>query len=160
MQRDDAVAVLPAIVAGAAAGVLAGTIQAVIGKSEEIAILPQHEDSNFAPRLVDRMATMIGQDPSEVTEWVLGTAFHFGYAATWGALYALAQERYPTNPWVGGAALGGLIYLITFPSWGGAVQSGTERQPESRSWAMEVVAASVAMGFGLSTSLIYERMRR
>jgi hypothetical protein len=160
LQRDDAFAVLPPLVAGAAAGVLAGTIQVVIGKTEEIAILPQHEDSNFAPRLVDRLASMIGQDASKTTEWVLGTAVHFGYAATWGALYALARERYPTNPWVGGAALGGLIYLITFPSWGGAVRTGTERRPESRSWAMEVVAASVAVGFGLSTSLIYESMRR
>lgn len=160
MQRNDAVAALPPIVAGAAAGLIAGTIQAVIGKSEEIAILPQHEDSNFAPRLVDRLATMIGEDPSKTTEWVLGTLFHFGYAATWGALYSLVQERYPTNPWVGGAALGGLIYLITFPSWGGAVQTGTERDTDQRSWALEVVAASVAMGFGLSTSLVYERMRR
>ena len=146
--------------AGAAAGVVGSIAQAAIGKAGEIAFLPEREDSNFAPRLVDRLAERVGYDPSPAAEWVMGTAFHVGYGAAWGALYALARERRRMDPWAGGAAMGALIYGITFPGWGGAVQTGTERPPRRRSWAMEVVAASVTLGFGIPTALAYERIRR
>lgn len=159
---DDAFdgSALRAVLAGAAAGVVGSVVQAAIGKCEEIAFLPEREDSNLAPRLVDRIAGRAGYDPPAAVEWALGTVFHLGYGATWGGLYALARERHPVDPWAGGAAMAGIIYGITFPRWGGAVQTGTERPPRRRSWGMEAVAASVTLGFGLSTALTYERLRR
>lgn len=145
---------------GAAAGVMATIVQAAIGKTEELLVLPEdYEDSNIAPRLVDRMAGHFGYDPSLATEWALGTAFHLGYGATWGTLYAISRERYPVEPLLGGTALATLIYLITFPRWGGAVRTGTERPPRRRTRAMELVAVSVTLGFGVSTAVIYEQLR-
>jgi hypothetical protein len=58
---------------------------------------------------------------------------------------------------VGGALLGGLIYAITFPHWGGAVLSGTERPPHRRSWRQELVLATAALSFGFVTALLYGR---
>lgn len=147
------------LLAGVAAGLLASVIQVAIGKTEDLAFLPEWEDSNIAPRLVDRLARDLGEDLSPTAEWTLGTAFHLGYGAFWGASYAAARERTGVDPLVGGTALGALIWGITFPRWGGAVQTQTERPPEQRTWRMEVVLASVALGFGLSTSLLYERLR-
>lgn len=150
---------LPTVLAGAAAGVIGSIVQAGIGKSEELAFLPEREDSNIAPRLMDRLAGAVGEDLPTPAAWALGTAFHVGYGAVWGGLYALAREHRPIHPLFGGLAMGGIIYAITFPPWGGAVQTGTERPPKRRSWGMEVVAVSVALGFGVATAAVYERIR-
>lgn len=144
---------------GAAAGVMAGVIQVTIGKAEDILLLPPWEDSNLAPRLVDRLGKMVGVSLPSSAEWALGTAFHFGYGAFWGASYAAVRERWPVHPAVGGTMMGGLIYGITFPRWGGAVQTGTERPPQVRTSRMTFVAASVTFGFGLATAYLYERIR-
>jgi hypothetical protein len=146
---------------GALAGAAAAVPQAMVGKTEELALLPPWEDSNIAPRLVDRVGTRIlGEHPSEVENWVLGAAFHFGYGAGWGALYAAATHRRRVPPLVGGALLGTLIYGITFPRWGGAVRTGVERSPERRSPQMTVVAWSVTLSFGLATAGILEWLSR
>lgn len=144
---------------GASAGIGACTIQAIIGKAEEKMLLPPWEDSNIAPRLMQRLAEHAGESLSPVTKWMLGTAFHLGYGAFWGALYAAGRERRPVNPLLGGSLLGGLIYGITFPRWGGAVQTRTERPPGRRTERMTFVAASVTLAFGLATALLYEGIR-
>lgn len=147
------------LVHGMGSGLAAGVLQVMVGKAEEKLLLPSGEDADIAPRLVRRLADDLGRRVSGPTAWALGTAFHFGYAAVWGALYALARERFRFSPLVGGAMLGGLIYGITFPSWGGAVQTHTERPPRERSRRMTFVALSVATAFGLSTAIVYERLR-
>lgn len=160
MRREQEVGITAGRLArGVAAGVAASVVQAAIGKTEEIAFLPPWEDANFAPRLVSRLAGRMGVDSSATENWAIGTLFHLGYAAWWGGLYAISRERIPLRPVPGGLLLGGLIYGITFPSWGGAVQTGTERPPEQRTWRMDVVTVSVAFGFGFCTSLLYERLR-
>ncbi len=141
------------------AGLGASVIQVMIGKAEEILILPPGEDSNIAPRLMARLAEDVGEDLSEREKWALGTAFHLGYAIFWGGAYAAARERRPVSPLLGGGLLGALIYGITFTRWGGAVQTGTERPPEARSEQMTIVAASVALSFGITTAYFYERLR-
>jgi hypothetical protein len=145
---------------GAAAGVAGTLVQTMLGKAEERALLPPWEDSNIAPRFMNRLARDVGLTLPASAEWVLGTAFHLGYGVTWGALYAAARERLHPHPVAGGLALGALIYGITFPRWGGAVQTQTERPPEHRTRAMEFVAASVTLGYGLATALAYEKIRR
>ena len=56
--------------------------------------------------------------------------------------------------------LGAVIYLITFPKWGAAVLTGTERPAGARTPRMTFVAASVAMAFGIATGLIYDVLTR
>lgn len=144
---------------GSAAGVLASVVQVAVGAAETALFLPPHEDANIAPRLVDRMARDLGRELSLEAEWVLGTLFHFGYGAAWGAIYGLVEERLEPHPLVGGGALGALIYAITFPRWGGAVQTQVERPPEARTRRMTFVAASVAMTYGIATAYAVAAMK-
>jgi hypothetical protein len=146
-------------VRGGLAGAAGSVVQAAVGKSEDIAILPPRENANIAPRLMDRLFGTRGISLTTAESWTLGTIFHLGYGAGWGKLYALVRERRPTHPLLGGTILGTTIYLITFPRWGGAVLSGIERPPERRSRRMGFVAASVALSFGLATALFYEAIR-
>lgn len=147
------------VVQGVESGLAAGMVQVIVGKVEEKLLLPPGEDADIAPRLVRRLADDVGERLSPPTAWALGTAFHFGYSAFWGGLYALARERYRFAPLAGGAILGGIIYGITFPSWGGAVHAQTERPPGQRSRRMTFVALSVASTFGIATAMLYERRR-
>lgn len=149
----------PVLVRGAAAGVIACVVQTTIGKTGETLFLPAWEDSNIAPRLMQRMAEQAGQDLPPASRWMLGTGFHLSYAMTWGMMYAAARERRPVHPLLGGVMLGGLIYGITFPRWGGAVQTHTERPPGQRSTQMTAVAVSVTLSFGMATALVYEKIR-
>ena len=150
---------MTSLVRGALAGTAASVVQAAIGASESALMLPEHEDANIAPRLVDRIAGDLGEDLPLEAEWILGTLFHVGYGATWGMLYALAEDELNLHPAVGGAALGALIYAITFPRWGVAVQTDVERPPEARTTRMTFVAASVAMSFGLATAFASHALR-
>lgn len=149
-----------ALTRGAVAGAAASVPQAVVGKVEELILLPPSEDSNIAPRLIDRLGRMIGEHPSPTQKWLLGSLYHVGYGAGWGAMYGLAADRFRPPPMAGGALLGALIYGITFPRWGAAVLTGTERPPESRSSRMTVVAWSVALTFGVATGVLYDVLAR
>ena len=150
---------LPTLLRGALAGTVASTVQAAVGASESALFLPEHEDANIAPRLMDRLARDMGEELPLELEWILGTIFHFGYGATWGMLYALLEEEIDLHPAIGGTALGALIYGITFPRWGGAVQTDVERPPEVRTRRMTFVAASVALTFGLTTAFVSHAIR-
>lgn len=148
------------LIRGAAAGVTASVVQAIVGKTEDLLLLPPSENSHMAPRLMARAASAFGEGLSPAERWTLGTLFHVGYGAAWGVVYAEGKERLGLPPLVAGGALGGLIYLITFPEWGGAVLTNSERRPEIRSTAMTFVAASVTAVFGLTTALAYDRLSR
>jgi hypothetical protein len=99
----------------------------------------------------------VGTRLQEDEKWLAASAFHFGYAAFWGALYATLYERRPVHPALGGALLSGVIYGITFPRWGGAVLTRAERKPRDRSRRMGVVLATAATTFGMCTALLYGR---
>jgi hypothetical protein len=145
---------------GVAAGLAGTLVQTAVGKAEDLAFLPPSENSDISPRLVHRLGRDVGVDLSAPAKWTLGTAFHLGYGATWGAGYAAVRERYPVHPLVGGALLAGIIYGITFPNYGTAVQTQTERPVGVRTRRMEVVLASICLSFGLTTALAYERLRK
>jgi len=134
-------------------------VQAAVGATENALILPSHEDANIAPRLMDRLARDLGKEMPIELEWILGTLFHFGYGAAWGILYSLVDEEFDLHPAIGGAAMGGIIYAITFPRWGGAVQTQVERPPEARTGRMTLVAASVALTFGVATAYAAHALR-
>lgn len=150
---------IPSLVAGAAAGMIASSIQAAVGKTGEQALLPPREDMDLAPVLVGRVAEYANVDVSDATRWILGTGFHYGYGAFWGAAYAAVHHRTRVPPVVGGLALGGLIHAITFPRWGGAVRTHTVPAPRKRTLRMELVLASVTCTFGLTVSFAYEWLR-
>jgi hypothetical protein len=150
---------LPTVLRGSVAGIFGSIVQAAVGASESALILPEHEDANIAPRLMDRLARDLGEELPLEAEWLLGTIFHLGYGAAWGILYSLADEQLDLHPAAGGAALGALIYAITFPDWGGAVQTQVERPPEARTARMTVVAASVTLAFGLATAYASQALK-
>lgn len=144
---------------GALAGVVGAAVQALVGKLEERAFLPRDGDADLAPRLAERLAERVGYDTSEAEKWVLGAGFHYGYGAAWGMAYAAADRRLPLHPVIGGSVLGGIIYAITFPRWGGAVQLDVVDPPGQREAAMTAFGWSAAMAFGLTTSLAHAAMR-
>ena len=119
--------------------------------------MPPGEDADIGPRFIERIARLQRLRLREDTKWLAASAFHFGYAVFWGGLYAFAHRRWRPHPLLGGTVLGALIYGITFPHWGGAVLTGTERPPDRRSWRKELVLATAAMTFGLGTALLYGR---
>lgn len=150
---------LPTLLRGSTAGMAGSLVQAAVGAGESALFLPEHEDANIAPRLMDRLARDLGEELPLSAEWVLGTIFHFGYGATWGMLYALLDEELDVHPAAGGSVMGAIIYAITFPRWGGAVQTQVERTPGRRTRRMTFVAASVALAFGLTTAYTAHALR-
>ena len=94
------------------------------------------------------------------TPWLFATLFHFGYAAQWGALYAMLHEQRPTPPLVGGPLLAALIYALAFSPWGAATQTGTERPAERRSNRETLLHWTAALSFAMTTAYAYRWLRR
>src|SRR4051794_35872221 len=93
---------------GAVIGCCAGIGQ-VVGAEAVGILVGRRERADVAPRLVQRPAERFGESLSRPLRWFLATVFHFGYAAGWGAAYALAREtrgvrRIPS--WLAGGLLG------------------------------------------------------
>ena len=152
---------LSATARGVAAGLIAGIPQVVLTQIEAGFFDVPRERADIGPRFVRRLAQRFtGTTPSSPTEWLLATVFHFGYAAQWGALYALVQAWRPTPPLVGGSMLAGLIYTLAFSPWGAATQTGTERRPARREIRETILHWTAALSFGLTTAYVYEWLRR
>jgi hypothetical protein len=142
---------------GVEAGLIASVPQVLLAKVEERLLMRPGEDANIGPRFVERLAYLAERRLPEDTKWLGAAAFHFAYAAFWGAVYGVAHRRWRLHPALGGALLGGGIWAITFPHWGGAVLTGAERPPHLRSWRQELVFATAALTFGFGTALLYGR---
>jgi hypothetical protein len=149
------------IARGIVAGLIAGVPQVVLTQVEATVLDLPREQADIGPRFVRRLAQrVLGESLSEPTHWLLATLFHFGYAAQWGALYALLHEYRPTPPLVGGPLLAALIYALAFSPWGAATQTGTERPPERRSNRETLVHWTAALSFSLTTAYAYRWLRR
>jgi hypothetical protein len=142
---------------GIEAALVASVPQVLLPKLEEKLLLPPGDSADLGPRFIERIAQGARRALPEDVKWLAASAFHFGYASLWGALYALAYERRPVHPLVGGAALAATIYLITFTRWGGAVLTGTEEPPGRRGARKELVLVTAPLVFGLGTALGYGR---
>lgn len=142
---------------GVEAAMVASVPQVLVPKLEERLFLRPGESADLGPRFIEALARRMRKPLPEDTKWLAASSFHFGYAAFWGAAYALAYERRPVPPWLGGLALSALIHVITFPRWGAAVLSGTERRPADRPWRVEAVLATAPAIFGFGTALLYGR---
>lgn len=142
---------------GIEAAMIASVPQVIIPKIGEKLFLPHHEDADLGPRLIEALAQKAQKPLPEDVKWLAAASFHFGYAAFWGAAYALVQQRVKANPVAGGLTMATIIYLMTFPPWGGAVLTGSEDHPRRRTWRKEIVLASAPLIFGLGTALLYGR---
>jgi hypothetical protein len=146
---------------GVESAIVASVPQVLVPKLEEWLLLRGGESADLGPRFIEALARKAGRRLPEDVKWLSASAFHFGYASVWGLLYAFTAERWPRlPPWVGGLALAGVIHLITFPPWGGAVVSGAEPPPTGRSWRKEVVLLTAPLVFGLGTALLYAHAPR
>lgn len=148
---------LAALRRGVEVGLVASVPQ-VLGThlEERLLDLPQGS-ANIGPRFIRQLGKMARKRLSEEIRWLGAAGFHFGYAAWWGAVYALAYEKRPVHPAVGGLLLSGLIYGFTFPNWGMATRTRTERAPKRRSWRRELFLLAPPLIFGLGTALLYGR---
>lgn len=148
---------IAAVRRGVEAAMVASVPQVLLPKLEEYLFLSGRGEADLGPHLIDAVAARTRLPLPEDLRWLGASTFHFGYAAFRGALYALLHERKPMSPWKGGLGLAALIYMITFPPWGGAVLLGAEPPPRQRSWRKELVLATAPLVFGLGTALLYGR---
>jgi len=146
---------------GVTAGWIAGIPQVVLAQVVG-QLLGVRERADIGPRFVRSAAAHAGSDLSPSMHWLLGAVFHFEYAAMWGALYGLLVEwrghrRVP--PLLGGAVLGGLVYLAAFSPLGAATRTGAERQVGRRDPRETLLHWQSALLFGLVNALAYRRLR-
>lgn len=140
---------------GIESALVASVPQVILPKLEEWLLLRGTESADLGPHFVEALARKAQQPLPEDVKWLAASAFHFGYASFWGATYALVQDRVGMRPWIGGLSLAAFLHLITFPSWGGAVLTGSEDHPRNRPWRMELVFVTAPLAFGLGTALLY-----
>ena len=147
--------------AGSLAGLIAGIPQVVLTQIETAAFGMPREQADIGPRFVRRLAQRVmGESLPEPMHWLLANCFHFGYAAQWGALYAVLQECRQTPPLMGGPLLAAVIYALAFSPWGAATQTGTERPPERRSNRETLLHWTAALSFSLTTAYVYRWLRQ
>jgi hypothetical protein len=149
-----------AVVKGVTAGLLAGIPQVVLTQVETGLLGMPREQADIGPRFVERLARQLGTSLSPPLRWLLATAFHFGYAAQWGALYAIVQECRRMPPLIASPMLAALIYALAFSPWGAATQTGTERPAHRRRTRETLLHWTAALSFSLSTGYLYEWLRR
>jgi hypothetical protein len=150
-----------ALTRGALAGLIAGVPQVALTQIMTGPLGLPREQADIGPRFVRRVTQrFVGTTPSSPTQWIAATIFHFGYAAQWGAVYALSQQWRRTPPLVGGPMLAALIYALAFSSWGAATQTGTERHPRSLPLRETLMHWTAALSFSLSTACAFEWLRR
>lgn len=149
------------ITRGVTAGWIAGIPQVVLAQVVG-QLLGVRERADIGPRFVRSAAAHAGSHLSTPMQWLLGAVFHLEYGAMWGALYGLlvdwrGHRRVP--PPLGGAVLGGLVYLAAFSPLGAATRTGAERQVGQRDPRETVLHWLSALGFGLTNALAYRWLR-
>jgi len=148
------------LVKGALAGLIAGIPQVLLTQAEARLLPLPGSRADIGPRFVQRVGEHLETCPRRTERWLLAGAFHFGYAAGWGVLYALLQRWRPAQPHVGGPLLAALIYALAFSPWGAATQTGTERPVETRPTQETLLHWTAALSFSLTLAYLYERMHR
>ncbi len=149
----------PALFWGILAGLVGGIPQVVLVQIETRLLGLPDEHADIGPRFVQQLGRQLGSDPSQPTQWTLAAAFHFVYAAWWGAFYAAMEQWQPARPHVGGPLLGSLIYALAFSPWGGGTQTGTVPATEERPLQESLLHWTAALGFSLTTAYVYDRLR-
>ena len=147
------------LVKGVAAGLVAGILQVVLTQIEAWLLPVSREYADIGPRFVQRVSRHLDADLEHEQHWLLAGAFHFGYAAWWGFLYALLQRWRPAQPHVRGPLLAALIYTLAFSPWGAATQTGAERPAERRATRETLLHWTAALSFSLTLAYLYDRVK-
>ncbi|MBV9169465.1 MAG: hypothetical protein JOZ81_05205 [Chloroflexi bacterium] len=142
---------------GAAAGMAAGVPQVLLTQIQARLLGLPAQQADIGPRFVQRAAEQVNASLHQPVRWLAAGAFHFGYSAWWGILYALLQRWRPAQPHVGGPLLAALIYAVAFSPWGAATQTGTEQSPETRPTRETLLHWTAALSFALSLAYMYSR---
>jgi hypothetical protein len=143
---------------GAAAGLGATAVQTTLGLAIDKLLLPDGHDNNVAPRLVNRLFRRSGLADDAARDWTMGTVFHFGYAVSWGAVYALARRWSGLPGLVLGPAFAGLLYLLAFSRLGGATLTEAERPPDQRPWGKQASLVAIASSYALAVAVLMDRL--
>ena len=149
------------VTAGMAVGFLAGIPQVLAAQAVAL-LLGRRERADIAPRFVQRLAEHAGQSLSRPARWTLAMAFHFGYAAWWGAAYATVVEKTDPRrvpPSLGGGLLGAVIYTAAFSRIGMGTATGAESHPARRGWRDWLVQATSVLSFSLTLAFGYRGLR-
>jgi hypothetical protein len=146
------------ILTGILAGLVAGIPQVLLTQLEAWLMPVPRSHADIGPRFVQRLGERLDARLEEHHHWLIAAAFHFGYAAWWGALYALLQHWRPSKPHVGGPLLAALIYALAFSPWGAATQTGTERDVEERRTPETLLHWTAALSFSLTLAYLYARL--
>jgi hypothetical protein len=146
-----------AMVRGVVAGLVAGIPQVVLTQIEAW-LMPTtaRHAADIGPRFVQRLDNALETDLEREHHWLLAGAFHFGYAAWWGSMYAVLQRWRPAQPHVGGPLLASVIYWLAFSPWGAATQTGTEQPVERRPTRETLLHWTAALSFSLCLAYLYE----
>ena len=147
------------LVTGILTGLAAGIPQVVFTQIEAWLMPVSREYADIGPRFVRRVSHHMDADLEQEQHWLLAGAFHFGYAAWWGALYAVLQHWRPARPHVGGPLLAALIYTLAFSPWGVATQTGAERSVEDRATNETLLHWTAALSFSLTLAYLYDRLQ-
>jgi hypothetical protein len=142
------------------AGVLGSVIQVGVGLALDKVLLPPKQHNNIAPRLIKRLAQWTGRRGSAPRDWTLGTLFHLGYGAGWGALLGVARELSDARPLPLGGAGSALVYLAAFSPRGVGTLTLTEPPPRARGWRKQASLIAVSSAFALSTAILDDRLAR
>ncbi len=145
---------------GAVAGVLGSVVQVGVGLALDRFLLPPKQHNNIAPRLVKRLAQWTGRRGSAPRDWSLGTLFHLGYGAGWGALLGLGRHSTGAGPLSLGGVGGTLVYLAAFSPGGVGTLTRTEPPPRARGWRKQASLVAVSSAFALSTAFLDHRLAR
>jgi len=137
---------------GAVAGIMGSIVQAGMGLALDKLLLPPRQHNNIAPRLIKRLAQWTGRQGNAPRDWALGTLFHLGYGAGWGALFGLGRHATEAPPLVTGGIGGALVYSAAFSSKGVGSLTMTEPPPSLRGWRKQVSLVAVSSAFALVTA--------
>jgi len=144
---------------GVVAGLVAGVPQVLLTQLEAWLMPVSRRRADIGPRFVQRISEHLDTDLEREHHWFIAGAFHFGYAAWWGIVYALLQRWRPAQPHVGGPLLAALIYGLAFSPWGAATQTGTEQPVETRPTRETLLHWTAALSFSLSLAYLYDRFK-
>jgi hypothetical protein len=145
---------------GAAAGIVGSLIQVGVGLALDRLVLPPRQHNNIAPRLIKRLAQWTGRRGNAARDWTLGTLFHLGYGAGWGALLGVGRAATDAPPSAPTASGGALVYAAAFSSKGGGTLTLTEPPPAIRGWRKQVSLVAVSSAFALATAWLDAGLER
>lgn len=149
-----------AAVSGAAIGVAGSGVQALVGYAIDRFFLPRGEDNNIAPRFVRRVFGMMGKRRNDTRDWALGTVFHLGYGAVWGAALNVARAgtRAPASALA--VPLGAALYALAFSRFGVGTLTGTEDHPKRRPERKQASLVAVDLAYTVPTAIMVDLLAR